>query len=392
MAIEERTNKDGTRSFRARVRDPGGKWYAAEWRRHPDEAAVDQGEQQGRRRKGEVVPRALTEGRKYTWSDFWEVFASCDRTETSDGWKISQDQMERDYVRPVLGKKLMADITSPHVGQVLSRMKKMGRGEQMRQHVYRLLNQVFDRAVKYYRMIPENPVNPKYHRVKVKQQQAPFLFPEQTWALLEAARDQDERAVWIEGLAAIRIEATVVLRWPDVQWESNQISVERAFKHKVRRIDPFPKGKDAEYVPMPPPLKEFLWDCYQRSPNKEGWVCPGPRGGHLKPETYGPRLKKLCARIGLPEISSHVLRHSCTELFVNVGASQEDLRRLLNHKSSTTTLRYMHRTDQRLKSVAASIQRPKLEVIPGGGGESCTHESTHVGTFQRTQFKEVSGT
>ena len=42
------------------------------------------------------------------------------------------------------------------------------------------------------------------------------------------------------------------------------------------------------------------------------------------------------------------LRHSCTEHFVRAGASQEDLRWLLKHKSGSTTLGYMHRDYYRL--------------------------------------------
>lgn len=40
-------------------------------------------------------------------------------------------------------------------------------------------------------------------------------------------------------------------------------------------------------------------------------------------------------------MTPHGLRHSCTELFVNQGASLEDLRRLLNHEDSGTTEGYV---------------------------------------------------
>lgn len=389
MAIENRKNKDGTMSYRARVKDPEGKFYRAEWKRDREEALLEEVAQIKLKKQGNLV-RLEDDGKKYTFNEYWEVYAANDRTDTSDGWKISQDQMVRDYIAPVIGKKKMAEISMPHIGKVLNRMKELGRGAQLRLHVYRLMNQVFDRAVNYYRMIPTNPVSAEYHRPKVTEIESMFLKPQQSWLLLEEAIKEDERAVVIELLAALRTEATLALMWPCVHWDTNQILICRAFKQKVRRIEEFPKGRKAEYVPMTPVLKDYLWEIFQRTEDKEGFVCPGPRGGFLKPETYGPRLKKLCRKAGVPEVSPHILRHSCTEMFVQEGASQEDLRRLLNHKSGATTLRYMHRTDGRLSAIAARIKKPSLRLI-AGEGSSVTHESYPLGNFQRMQNEaEVS--
>lgn len=389
MAIESRKNKDGSESFRARVKDPEGKFYRAEWKRDREEALLEEAAQLKQKKQGKLV-RLEDDGKKYTYQEYWEVWAACDRTDTSEGWKISQDQMNRDYILPVLGKMKMSDITMPHIGKVLNRMKELGRGAQLRLHVYRLMNQVFDRAVNYYRMIPSNPVSAEYHRPKVSETESMFLTPKQSWLLIEEAVKQDERAVLIELLSGLRTEATLALMWPCVQWDLNQILICRAFKQKIRRIEDFPKGRKAEYVPMTPVLKDYLWEIYQRTEDKDGFVCPGPRGGFLKPETYGPRLKKLCRKAGVPEVSPHILRHSCTEMFVQEGATQEDLRRLLNHKSGATTLRYMHRTDGRLSAIAARIKKPELRLV-AGRGESVTHGVTQMGNFQRMQTEaEVS--
>lgn len=391
MAIEQRKNKDGTLSFRARVQDPAGKWYPSEWKRLRDMAMAQEAVHTARKRKGEP---ALTtdepEGKRYTVSNFWEVYQVENRHAVSDGWKISQDQMWDDYVTPVIGKKRLAEVGIPDIGRVLNRMKEMGRGEQMRLHVYRLLYQVFDSAVNYYSMISKSPVSAEYHRIKVPESEAKFLRPEQSWHLLEEAKRSNDRAVWLELLAGLRIEAVVGLIWPNVHWDANQILICQTWKSKVKRLEPFPKGKKAEYVPLTPVLKEYLWECYQGDRDKTGFVCQGPRGGMLSTNTYYKRLMRLCRRAGVPAISSHALRHSCTEIFVREGASQEDLRRLLNHRDGKTTLRYMHRTDDRLSAIAARIQKPQLTVIPGGA-KPVTHGITHAGNFERMPLKESVG-
>jgi site-specific recombinase XerD len=63
-------------------------------------------------------------------------------------------------------------------------------------------------------------------------------------------------------------------------------------------------------------------------------------------------------------VTPHELRHSCTELYVQAGASAEDLRRLLNHKSLAATIRYMHRTDERLQRIASQVGPTPLPAAP----------------------------
>ena len=54
-------------------------------------------------------------------------------------------------------------------------------------------------------------------------------------------------------------------------------------------------------------------------------------------------------------VTPHKLRHPCTQIWFHHGATLEDVRRLLGHKSSETTRRYVHKTDDRLIRLASVI-------------------------------------
>ncbi len=69
-------------------------------------------------------------------------------------------------------------------------------------------------------------------------------------------------------------------------------------------------------------------------------------------------LKSFCVSVGLTPVTLHELRHSCTELWMDNGANIEDIRRLLNHKSSQTTARYIHRSDNRIRDIADQLDFP----------------------------------
>jgi site-specific recombinase XerD len=106
---------------------------------------------------------------------------------------------------------------------------------------------------------------------------------------------------------------------------------------------------------MPKPLHDFLFEL-SKGKKPDDFVCLSLAGGMLSYEAFVARtLPGLCKKAGVKRITPHELRHSCTELYVQAGASSEDLRRLLNHKSLSATIRYMHRTDERLQGIAGKI-------------------------------------
>jgi site-specific recombinase XerD len=86
-----------------------------------------------------------------------------------------------------------------------------------------------------------------------------------------------------------------------------------------------------------------------------GFVAPSIRGAMLDYSKFYRGLKNLCLLAGVKAVTPHELRHSCTEIWFHHGATLEDVRRLLGHKSSETTKCYVHKTDDRLIKLASVI-------------------------------------
>jgi len=72
----------------------------------------------------------------------------------------------------------------------------------------------------------------------------------------------------------------------------------------------------------------------------------------------------LCKVAGVPEIACHGLRHSTAELWMEQGATEEDIRALLTQKHSSTTRRYMHRSSDRLHQMAKLVVGDPIENQP----------------------------
>jgi integrase len=362
MAIVKRKTKAGIVRYQVRVEDRNGKWFPSVTFDSLTDAKAEDARLCALRDQGKEVQ--VDDARKVTVFDFWEVWSEENRTDVSDGWKISQNQMFRDYVRPVLGEMKMIEVDAPAIGKVMNRAKKMGKSDQTREHIYTLLRRMFGDAVEYYEMLSVNPVKPKFHRPKVKQKERNFLLPAQSMQLIEYSRNHYlGPAVWLSILAGLRVSEVQGLVGQNVQFELGQILICRAYNNKTRSMQNYPKQQDWAYVPLPPMLREYLLTL---DFGPDAFVAPGPDGiGMLSYNTYLPALARLCQRAGVPAITPHELRHSATEVYVQAGATEEDLRRLLNHASAVSTRRYIHRTNSRLVQIAGNIS-PALRVIEGG--------------------------
>ncbi|MGZ3697593.1 MAG: tyrosine-type recombinase/integrase [Bdellovibrionota bacterium] len=215
---------------------------------------------------------------------------------------------------------------------------------------------MFEDAVEFYEFVDVNPVKRRF-RPKVPRTEREFLSPEESRRLLEASREHPLGiAIWISLLSGLRPGEAQALRWNAVDFDRSQILIQATFNKKLRTIQDHPKQKDWGRAPMPRVLSDFLRPkSFGRKP--EDFVCPNVIGGMLNYESFVRKsLPALCKKAGVKRITPHELRHSCTEIYVQAGASAEDLRRLLNHKSLSATIRYMHRTDERLQSIASKIE------------------------------------
>ncbi len=269
--------------------------------------------------------------------------------------------MAKTYVLPAIGPLKLRAVAPPHIGEILAKMHALNRSEQTRRHVYNLLRQMFADAVEYYGYMDKSPVmrkdGPRVHKTE-----RDFLNPDDSWKLLNRSADHYlAPAIWVGLLAGLRTSEIQALRWEAVDFDKEQILIKAAFKRSIGEIEPFPKNKDWSYVAMPKALVDFLRPRAVGQPLK-AFVCPALQGGMLEQKKLHNGLEALCKRAGVAIISPYEMRHSCTEIWIAMGASIEDLRRQLNHKSVETTQRYVHRTDDRLQSIAQKIAVPAVQL------------------------------
>lgn len=363
MAIYERRGKDGVVTFQVRERDASGKWFPAQSFEKRRDAERCQRELKVACAKGQVA--TSSESRSRTVGDGIKRWAAERRGRVSNGWKISQDQILRDYILPEIGTMKLMNVRPEDIGRMMKRLQDAGRSGQTRLHVYGLLHRIFGDFEEYFHWISRSPVT-KRDRPEVQREEREFLKPDEARMVLAACRDEYiGPAVWLGILAGLRTEAIQALRVGAVDFEASEIRILAGYKRKAKETMPYPKGKRIAKVPMVPPLRDYLRQVTAEKSSND-YVIGGLSVPMLSHSTFLDHLSVLCKRLGVTSVTPHELRHSCSEIWFDEGASQEDVRRVLNHASLASLKPYIHRTDDRLHLLAAKIMVPGHITVSGG--------------------------
>jgi integrase/recombinase XerC len=115
------------------------------------------------------------------------------------------------------------------------------------------------------------------------------------------------------------------------------------------------KGRKQRLVPVLPVVIRAVaayLDACPYDPGRDGPLFVGARGKRLDPGVVQRQLRRLRARLGLPETATpHALRHSFATHLLAAGGDLRTIQELLGHASLSTTQRYTAVDTTRLAQV-----------------------------------------
>jgi integrase len=135
------------------------------------------------------------------------------------------------HVRPVLGGRPVAKIRPLEIQAIYQRMQEQGLSARTIRYTHAVLHSAFSQAVRW-RMLVQNPADyvdlPRQERKEMQ-----VLTPEQTRMFLEEAKN--DRLGTLFALAVttgLRPSEYLALRWPDMDFGSGTLSVNRSLEWK----------------------------------------------------------------------------------------------------------------------------------------------------------------
>jgi integrase len=193
-----------------------------------------------------------------------------------------------------------------------------------------------------HELLDRNPV--QWVRQSAKRKKIPAVLEIEEVQILLGALDVRERTmVLLDVVTGLRASELFGLKWADINFERNEISVTRSIVLQV--VGPCKTEASQKPVPLDPFLARTLrnWRAHTKYKAATDWVFASPHSGGRKPYWYQSlmrnRIRVVARRLGIAKkLGWHTFRHTCATLLRASGADIKVAQELLRHASCRVTL------------------------------------------------------
>lgn len=290
------------------------------------------------------------------WLDKWidEYMTGTIRESTLDGYKTYIEK----YIKPALGNKQIAFITTAEIQKFYNNLKQNGRIQNRNIYgqglsdasvvrIHCMLHEAMDMAVKEH-LISKNPTNGTTVP-KIVKKEMQVLTDEQldTFMKLIDSEEHWRDFFYTELTTGLRRGEICGLKWTDFDEIKGKLNINRSIDLRngviVEGETKTGQGRRSFYLPVSTAnvLKE-------RKKNAKGeWIFTDPMNPELPvaPPAAYRKMKLLLKKAGLPNIRFHDLRHTFATHALTSGVDAKTLSGILGHTNASFTLdTYTHVT------------------------------------------------
>ena len=298
------------------------------------------------------------------WMDEYMIFAI--RESTLDSYRT----MVKNQVKPFIGNKRLASLTTADVQKFYNKIKKEGRvrehpvhgktlADSMVRSVHMMLHEALDMAVKE-RLLAKNPTNgttiPKCNYPEKQ-----ILGDNQLETFLEAIKRQEYWGdfFYVEVMTGLRRGEICGLKWQDIDFEEDKLHVNRSVSVKRGgglNIGETKTETGVRCIQLPPSVAELLKNRKQTAITE--WVFPAFLNPEqpIHPQAAYRKLKVILKNAELPLIRFHDLRHTFATHATDGGVDPKTLSGILGHTNASFTLdTYTHVTSDMQKKASVVV-------------------------------------
>jgi len=278
------------------------------------------------------------------------------------------------HIEPVIGRKVMKELTASDLKRVLKAAKDKGLAEKTVINIRIAMHKSLDAAVEDKR-IKCNPCT-KYVKVPSYEEPPKEMRPlkdDEVPRFLKAISGHKYEAIYFVDLfTGMRESELVGLTWDCIDFDAGTIHLYRQYvrPRKAGEQYRFTKLKTKKTRTFTPPksVMEVLGRIRKRQieqkllagsswNNPDGFVFTNELGRPLTIYTIYDRFKEIAAQIGIPELRFHDLRHSFATLSLQNGADPKTVSETLGHYSVAFTLdKYAHVSKTMMKNSAEKME------------------------------------
>jgi integrase len=204
-----------------------------------------------------------------------------------------------------------------------------------------LMSVVFNHGIRH-QVYSRNPI--RLVRQSAKRRKIPVvLSASEVQQLLDVLALRERTLVLLDVGTGLRMSELFGLKWKDVDFDANEISVVRSIVMQV--TGPCKTESSQRPIPLDPHLAETLraWRQHVRYNRPEDWVFANPRMKGRQPYWGQAIMRKVirpfAIRVGITKrIGWHTFRHTYSTLLRATRVDIKVMQELLRHASSRVTM------------------------------------------------------
>jgi integrase len=245
------------------------------------------------------------------------------------------------HLLPAFGEEPLERIDADMIESWLSAHLREGKlSRRSLQKMVVLLNGIFKRARRVWKLT-HNPMADIERLTVPKRTDIEFYSPEEVHALVRAAADEQDSALFLTGaLTGLRMGELLALRWRDVDFPAQALRVTASYTSGKLGT---PKSGLGRVVPLIDEVAQAL----ARLGERKRWTGPddlvfaGQTGQYLDDSALRRRYKRARDAAGLRPLRFHDLRHTFGSVAIRT-ADPRELQEWMGHSDFSTTQIYMH--------------------------------------------------
>jgi integrase len=310
-----------------------------------------------------VLMKRIGSGSFEDWFSYWMDFVVKPRVKAST--HACYLRTAQKHILPYFGKLQLAKLTSGEADLMTARMQVVGLSASTCKSAYRLFRAALDAACAEH-LITENPVGKKTFR-KDKMRKARVLTVYEQEIMTRCAINEREYAVLIALYTGLRIGEVCALRWGDINWDEQSLTVratvQRVSLHKnpsdrkTELMITKPKTEESlRTIPVPAFIIQRLRALFLQELPRE--FVLGEAGKPADPRLIQKHCKQMVQSLGLDGVHFHTFRHSYATRLMEMGVDIKTVCSLLGHSSVQTTLTfYAHSTPEHQRLAVGKLER-----------------------------------
>lgn len=242
------------------------------------------------------------------------------------------------HILPTFGDRAIEEITWQEIQEWMDERKEYAKQSVQ---LYRIiLGQALEMAVSDD-IIQKNPARSKYlHNPATKEAVREALTKEQMRSIqseLHKLEPIDQCMLALYMTTGMRKGETLGLRWEDINFERNTVSIQRQYDCRNSQIKPPKRGSNGVV-----PLAKWAKDILLRHRKDKGYVLSVREGKPMCSRTYSRRFKGIQSVIDLFGATGHVFRHTAISMVYHDCKDLSNTQGYARHKSLTVTQKYIH--------------------------------------------------